>query len=146
MLSPRFVGGAAENLQIRRIILRGDKKMKKMNKPEVEAVRFRGGIDVIATSGHYGSALKSDGTYYVTRIKEFYQAGRTGTGSENAFYDFYFASYGGGYTGAHEGHSTSESSEYAYAWFNASNNTWGTDNKKISEYDSVDNLPTGVDY
>ncbi len=25
--------------------------MKKMNKPEVEAVRFRGGIDVIATSG-----------------------------------------------------------------------------------------------
>lgn len=50
MLSPRFVGGAAEDLQIRRIILRGDKEMKKMNKPEVEAIRFDSN-DVIATSG-----------------------------------------------------------------------------------------------
>ena len=50
MLSPRFVGGAAENLQIRRNVLRGDNKMKKMMKPEVEAVRFDSN-DVIATSG-----------------------------------------------------------------------------------------------
>ncbi len=58
MLSPRFVGGAAEDLQIRRIILRGDKEMKKMNKPEVEAVRFDSN-DVIATSG--GGAAAPDG-------------------------------------------------------------------------------------
>ena len=148
MLSPRFVGGAAEDLQIRRNILRGDKEMKKMNKPEVEAIRFDSN-DVIATSG---AGTFIDSGNYVTRGSELIeQYGTHSIGSTSvdsgSFYQFTLNS----------GNVSIDSITYSatgitdtyghYAWYNNNDSYkyWGTDEKYADQYGGVSKLPTGID-
>ena len=120
--------------------------MKKMNKPEVEAVRFRGGIDVIATSGtpliYEGTAqdVSNNWMYYslYTNGREANQCYSSSNYSTNSYYELQFVQEGEDniFNGIASIGTDALNGNYYYAWYD--NGKWWTAPEKYPnaiEYD-----------
>ena len=103
-----------------------------MMKPEVEAVRFAGGIDVIATSARPAPMTLtpiSDGSYYTTR-GEAMQANLSYTDVN----DWYRVDIESGHAIKSQGGPwLILEKNYNYAWYNKNDTNWYTLNKKYGD-------------
>ncbi len=119
-----------------------------MTKLELEVIHFDN-RDIITSSGnHLGNPLEYGSTQYGTLNRELKQSGVYLTVQGVELEDsheikFYWQ------TGDHFDSYTSAGNVWescTYAWYNKSNNTWGTDGQLVKQYlDNNISFPTGTD-
>ena len=116
--------------------------MKKLPSLNLEVIRFTT-EDVIVTSGvnqvstpityNYWSSFENNATYVAT-VDELNQGGYSYT--ESAWYKFVFSSKSDQKFQNITPWDPTSDSDYFYAWFRESVNTWWTDPRKSKTYDS----------